>query len=115
MILKFLKEFSRLSPSEQQVFLYCLENCPHPRRYTGDLRKIQQNTHLSRLTVYQALNHISNLPHLRKAVCYIRTDIDDLLRDEYRDLLGKEGVLVGEGGAVGSSLVGEVEPLEPCR
>jgi hypothetical protein len=97
MILKFLKEFSRLSPSEQQVFLYCLENCPHPRRYTGDLRQIQTHTQLSRLTVYQALNHISNLPHLRKAVCYIRTDIKELKKEEYRELLRGGAVCLGDG------------------
>lgn len=92
MFLKFLKEFSELSPSEQRVFLFCLEHLPHPRRYTGDLRRIQNNTGLSRLTVYQALNHISALPHLRKCVFYIRTDISELLRDEYAEIAG-DGVV----------------------
>lgn len=83
MILAFLQRFSALTSAEQKVFLYCVKNCPFPRRYTGDLQAIIYFTGLSRCTVYKALRTISRDKCLQQAVRYIQMDIKDLLRQEY--------------------------------
>ena len=85
MVIDFLRTFSALTRAEQRVFIYCLEKCPFPRPYTGDLERIANGTDLSRMTVYKALLNISATPQLHHLVCYIRTDINQLIRDEYHN------------------------------
>lgn len=75
MILDFLKEFSRLSSAEQKVFLFCAENLPFPRAYSGDLQEITLHTGLYYQTVRQALFTISAAPLLSKVVKYIHSDV----------------------------------------
>ena len=98
MFLDFLQEFAKLSPAEQNVFLFCLKNCPHPRKYTGDLAFIISGTGLARLTVYSALRKISGNPLLRKVVCYIQTDINDLIKIDYQTFCGESAVSFGKLG-----------------
>jgi hypothetical protein len=74
-MLQFLKEFTKLSPAEQKVFLYCLEHCPQPRAYSGDLQEITLHTGLYYQTVRQALSHISAMQTLSRAVKYIHSDV----------------------------------------
>jgi hypothetical protein len=74
-MLQFLKEFTKLSPAEQKVFLYCLEYCPRPRAYSGDLQEITLHTGLYYQTVRQALSHISAMQTLSRAVKYIHSDV----------------------------------------
>ena len=82
-IIKFLHEFSKLSHAEQKIFLFCLENCPHPRPYTGDLGRISQATGLSRTTVFNALQSIAHHQDLHALVAYIRSaNIKELIAAE---------------------------------
>ena len=39
-ILNFMEEFSKLTQTQQRVFLYCLQECPRPHAYSEDVRKI---------------------------------------------------------------------------
>ena len=75
MILQFLKEFSRLSPAEQKVFLFCLEKLPYPHAYSGDLQHIAISTGLYYQTVRQAMYSIAASPILSSAVKYIHSDV----------------------------------------
>lgn len=89
MLLKFLETFANLRPAEQQVFLFCLKNNPFPRPYTGDIRQISRSTGLSRTTVYNSLLRISQTPRLRRLVCYIRTDVNELIKQEYQERMNE--------------------------
>jgi DNA-binding MarR family transcriptional regulator len=83
MILSFLQEFSKLTHAEQKIFLFCLEHCPHPRQYTGDLGAIAQATGLSRTTVYNALRSIRKREKLNELVSYVHhVNIKELIAGE---------------------------------
>jgi hypothetical protein len=80
--LPFLQEFSQLSPVEQKIFLFCLEHCPHPRKYTGDIAFISSRAGIHRKSVEKALKKISALPLLRRCVAYIL--VKDINKEFYR-------------------------------
>lgn len=67
-LLAFLREFSRLAPTHQRVFLWCLEHRPFPRPFTGDFGDIAIATGLHRNTVRYALRSISRHPVLSATV-----------------------------------------------
>lgn len=94
MILSFLQEFSKLTHAEQKIFLFCLEHCPHPRPYTGDLGTISQATGLSRTTVYNALRSIRKREKLNELVSYVHhVNIKELIAGEMIFNSEREGSL----------------------
>jgi hypothetical protein len=74
-VLSFLHEFSRLTPAQQRVFLYCLENCPYPQAYTGDIQRVMIGTGYPRKTIATAFIAIQAQPTLSTLVRYIHSDI----------------------------------------
>lgn len=74
-ILEFLQDFALLSRAEQQVFLFALKNCPFPRKFTGDLKRIAGGSGIHPKTVEKAIKKISRHPRLRRLVCYIQLDV----------------------------------------
>jgi hypothetical protein len=74
-MIEFLREFAKLSPAEQRVFIYCAEKLPFPRAYSGDLQEITTQTGLYYQTVRQALFSITASPILSRVVKYIHSDV----------------------------------------
>jgi hypothetical protein len=97
MFLKFLKEFAALSRSEQQVFLYCLEKCPFPRKKSSDLNFIAQSLGLSYKTTWKAIKVLSSKKAFNRVVKYINLDIHVVSMEAGKierfsvDLLNREG------------------------
>ena len=75
MLLQFVKEFSKLSPAEQKVFIFCVEHLPQPVAYSGDLQRIAQATGLYYQTVRQAMYTFRRYPLLSGIVKYIHSDV----------------------------------------
>ena len=71
----FLVEFSKLSPIEQRIFLFCLQNKQHPRKYSHDIAEIATRTGAHRKTVERALKTFAAYPLLHKCVAYIHLDV----------------------------------------
>ena len=69
-ILNFMEEFSKLTQTQQRVFLYCLQECPRPHAYSEDVRKIANATKLHVRTVQRALCEIRTKPKLANAVYF---------------------------------------------
>lgn len=89
-LMDLLMEFSSLRPRHRKIFLWCLEHCPNPRPYTGDLGMICEATGSDRRTVWGALRAIGSRRILSCAVCYghvdaVRSYYDDL-EDDYGEL-----------------------------
>lgn len=71
-VLMFMEEFASLTPTQQRVFLYCLQECPFPKAYSGDIRKIASATELHVRTVQRALKIIKKHPKLSRAVYFTK-------------------------------------------
>lgn len=71
-VLIFMKEFAALTQTQQRVFLYCLQACPHPTAYSDDVRKIASATDLHVRTVQRALQTIKKHPKLASAVYFTK-------------------------------------------
>lgn len=84
MFLNFLHEFCKLSPSEQRVFLYCLEKKPYPRKKSDDLKSISLSLNLSYKTVWRAMSAINNNKALSQLVHYIK-DVEPAKVIPYQD------------------------------
>lgn len=82
-ILAFLREFSDLSPVQQKIFLYCLQNCPHPRKNTADLNRIAAATGAHRKSVERAFKVFAAHKILRRIVAYIKIDVKSALYAEH--------------------------------
>ena len=74
-MLNFLKSYSRLTSSQQKVFLFCLEYMPTVYKHSSDVRRICICTGLSYKTVLPALHAINQSTELSRAVKYIHSDI----------------------------------------
>jgi len=86
-MVEFLGEFAKLSPSQQLIFIYCLQNCPHPIPYSGDLNRIAILNQVSYRTVQRALSAISSFKHLARAVFYnSRVGHCDITYDEQPEM-----------------------------
>ena len=81
MFIDFLQNFTRLTPAEQKVFLFCLKNNPYPRQNSEDLNFIAFSLGLSYKTVWRAVHAISSNKHFNKLVRYISTDISSAVID----------------------------------
>ena len=70
--LAFLREFSLLTPRQQQIYLWCLEHRPYPRSHTGDFADIAIATGSCRNTVRFALLAIARTKYLSTTVRVVR-------------------------------------------
>lgn len=75
MLLQFVKDFAKLTPAEQKVFIFCVEHKPNPVAYSGDLQHIALATGLYYQTVRQAMYSFRRSPLLSAAVKYIHSDV----------------------------------------
>ena len=75
MLLSFLKEFSRLTPAQQEIFLFCLEKCPRPIAYTNDVTMIVTFTGRPRKTIFRAFSAFAQSNRLSDLVCYTRKSV----------------------------------------
>jgi predicted regulator of amino acid metabolism with ACT domain len=86
-ILAFLDEFAKLSPVQQKIFLFCLQNCPHPRKNSSDINRIAAATGVHRKSVERAFKIIKQYKILRRCVSYIRIDVRKEIQAEYVERL----------------------------
>jgi hypothetical protein len=70
MFIEFLKEFRKLSPAQQEIFLFCLEKNPNPQKRSGDISYISTCLGRPRKTVYSAFLAINANKTLSKLVRY---------------------------------------------
>jgi hypothetical protein len=75
MLVHFLEEFAELSPVQQKIFLFCLQNKPVIYKNTNDLQEICVRTNKPYKTVWVALKKISELKTLSRCVKYIHLNI----------------------------------------
>ena len=71
-LMPFIKEFSTLTPKQQEIFLFCLEKLPHPVNGSGDLLRIRTAIGCKARTVQIALQVINNTKILSQLVKYRR-------------------------------------------
>jgi hypothetical protein len=71
-IIPLLKELVAMTPTQQEIFLFCLENLPEPKPYTGDLLRIRTAVGCNPRTAQVALWIISRSKILSKFVSYRR-------------------------------------------
>lgn len=83
LIIPLMREFAALTPSQQQVFLYCLVNMPNPKAYTSDLLDIRTALGCKPITVRTALRIISQSKQLSQLVKYHRVNHKEALYHEY--------------------------------
>lgn len=74
-LMPFLKELITLSPKQQEIFLFCLENLPHPVNNSGDLERIRTAVGCKHRTLQVALLVINNTQILSQLVKYRRTSL----------------------------------------
>lgn len=86
-ILDFLVEFAELSPVQQKIFLFCLQNCPHPRKNSGDINRIAAATGVHRKSVERAFKVINQYKILRRCVAYIKIDVRKEIQAGYMERL----------------------------
>ena len=67
-LIPFLTEFATLSRSQQRVFLFCLQFCPHPVLWSSDLMQIRSATGVSRKSLYNAFRNFEKSAILNRAV-----------------------------------------------
>jgi hypothetical protein len=75
MIISFLQDFAKLTRTQQEIFLFCLRECPFPQKNTNDIQYIAAATHHPYKSVWIALQYISTLPTLSKLVKYTHSGI----------------------------------------
>lgn len=84
-LMPLLKAIVTLTPAQQEIFLFCLENLPHPRPYTGDLLRIRTAVGCKSRTAQVALQQISKHPLLSQLVKYQKINIKEAVIYEYYD------------------------------
>jgi hypothetical protein len=81
-LLPLLDALVILSPVQQEIFLFCLKNCPEPKAYSGDLLRIRESVGCNPHTTLVALRIISASPVLSQLVKYRRVNHNEVMTNE---------------------------------
>lgn len=97
-LLPMLKELANLSPVQLSILVYCIEHCPRPIAYSGDLLQIRTAIGCKPRTVQIALRRFNQSRLLSQLVNYRRIKKEDM-EYELRDLIAQESYVrtPGEG------------------